>query len=223
MPRKTVKTRVFTIAIPPGTDIEKLYDRVAKAMKTGYGEAWVEKGRLYVRLTGTDYELRTAWARIKEAVSELWSLYSLEARGETSIEGIVREIRATFPPDALVEALRLQGYRAELGGEGPGKTLSTNAPAEKVLETAKRVAEAVEEVRFRVRGSNAKKLVAAAAAGLGRSVEEVIEYGLRLGVLGVDEEERVYLREEWRRALKKLALVLGGEDGARVSTGSWKE
>ncbi len=206
--RKIVRTRIFTVNIPPGVALDKLYDRIAKALKAPYGEAWVEKGKLYIRLSGTDYELKQAWASLKKTITELWDLYWLEKTGTTSIDTIAREIGATFPPEALVEALRLQGYRADYDREN--NVLYTNAPASRVMEAARTIARVVEETRFRVRGAAAKRLIASIVAGTGASVDEVIEYGLRLGVLGFDEEEHIVLKEEWRRGIRKIALVVTG-------------
>lgn len=216
--RKTVKSRVFSISVPPGVPLEKVYEKVSSAAKTSYSEIRFEEGRLVVRLVGTEYSIRSAWASIREAIRDLWELYGLDRSGETSIDSIVREIRATFPPEALVEALKIRGYAASLG-EGRN-VLRTNAPSSVVLELAKSIARVLEEIRFSVRGSSAKRVVASVSAGLGLEPSIVVEYGVRLGVFGYDEDERIVLKEEWRRAIRKLVVVLrskGLEEGSELA------
>jgi len=202
---RVVHRRVYTVNVPP-LPVEKVYERLASAVRTGFAEIRIEGGRASIALVGTEAQIREAWASIKEAVTQLWELYRLLSGGEAAIEAIVREVGRTFPPEALVEALRLLGYEATLNEDGA--VLYTTAPPEKVVETARKIAEVMDETRFSVRGSAAKRLVAALSAGLGVPADVVIEYGLRSRVLEQDEEGKVRLRMEWRQGLRRLAVML---------------
>ncbi len=202
---RVVRRRVYTVNVPP-LPVEKVYERLASAVRTAFAEIRVEGGRASIAVVGTEAQLREAWASIKEAVTQLWELYRLLSGGEATIEAIAREAGRTFPPEALVEALRLMGYEATLDED---KTvLRTAAPSEKVVEAARRIAEVMDEIRFSVRGSAAKKLVAALSAGLGVPADAVIEYGLRSRVFIRDDEGKVRLRMEWRQGLRRLAVML---------------
>ncbi len=205
--------RLFTIRVPPGIDLEKLNERLREAIRVPYAEIRAEKdGRLRIMLVGVEADVKESWFRIKNVVAELWELYNLSKRGEVSIEAIVREIRRTFPPQALVEALRLRGYNADLL---EGNVLRTNAPLDVVLELASRIAEILDEVKFDVKGTAAKRVVAAVAAAFDVSPFEVIEIGRRADVFEEGEDGKIVLKREWRQAIRRLAIVLraGGQIG----------
>ena len=212
-----VVRRLYTIRIPPGIDAEKLNERLKEAIRTPYAEIRVEKdGRLRIVLVGVEADVKESWFRIRNVVSELWELYNLSKKGEVSIDAIVREIRRTFPPQALVEALRLRGYQAELL---EGNVLRTNAPLDVLLSLASRIAEVLEEIKFDVRGTAAKRVVAAVAAAFDLPPHHVIEIGMKADVFAEDEDGKVILKREWRQAIRRLAVVFaaGGEVGGGES------
>ena len=203
--------RMYTIRIPPGIDVDKLNERLREAIRTPYAEIKVEKdGRLRIALVGVEADVKESWYRIRSVVSELWELYNLSKRGEVSIDAIVREVRRTFPPQALVEALKLRGYKAELL---EGNILRTNAPLDIVLGLASRIAEVLDEIKFDVRGTAAKRVVAAVAAAFDLPPSRVIEVGLRADVFSEDEDGKIILKREWRQAIRRLSVVFaaGGE------------
>jgi hypothetical protein len=203
--RAVVKRRLYVVNVPPSIPIEKIYQKLAEAVRSGYAEITVKAGKAYIEIVGTDAQIRESWFRVRDALSQLWSLHMLKTSNEAPIEAIVREAGRTFPPDALVYALQLRGYKAELSDDK--QILHTTAPPEEVVSLARSIAEILDEIRFRVKGTAAKRLVAALAAGLGVSPETVIEVGLRAKVFE-ETEDGIRLREEWRRGLRKLALVL---------------
>ncbi len=204
LPRQVVRRKLYSVRLPP-LPVEKLYERLASAVRSPYAEVRIESGKAYIEIVGTAAQIRESWARLKEAVASLWELYRLQQSGEASVETIAREAGRTFPPEALVEALRLRGYEAKLSEDK--SSISTNAPADVVVEMARSIAEVIDELRFRVRGTAAKRLVAAVAVGLGVDAETVIEYAKRMRILE-ETEEGLALREEWRRALRKLSVML---------------
>jgi hypothetical protein len=214
LPRQVVHRRLYVVNVPTSIPAEKVYDRLASAIRSGLAEISIRGGKAYIEIVGTESQIRESWARIREALSQLWSLHRLMTAREAPVEAIVREAGRTFPPDALVYALRLRGYTASLSEDK--SVVYTDAPPETVVAVARGVAEVIDEIRFRVRGSAAKKMVAALAAGLGMPAEEVIDAALRARVL-VEAEDGLRLREEWRRGLRKLALVL--KPGAQEALG----
>jgi hypothetical protein len=208
MARSVVKRRLYVVNVPPSVPLDKVYQRLAEAVRSGYAEITVRGGKAYIEIVGTDAQIKESWLKIREALSQLWSLHYLRTANEAPIEAIVREAGRTFPPEALLYALRLRGYKAELSSDK--QVIYTNAPPEEVVGLARSIAEVLDELRFRVRGSAAKRLIAALAAGLGVDPEAVIETGLRARVFE-EAEDGIRLREEWRRGLRKLALVLRPE------------
>jgi len=203
--KSVIRRRLYVVNVPPSIPAEKLYEKLAEAVRSGYAEIAIRGGKAYIEIVGTDAQIKESWMRLRTVLSQLWSLHMLRTTREAAIESIVGEAGRTFPPEALVYALRLRGYAAQLSSDK--QLLRTDAPPEEVVALARSIAEVLDEVRFRLRGSAAKKMVAALAAGLGVEPERVIEAGLRLRVLE-EAEDGIRLREEWRRGLRKLALLL---------------
>jgi len=201
---KVIKKRLYTITPPPGIELEKILERISEELRIPYAEISYSKGKLYVELVGTEAQMRESWARLRNVVAELWGLHSLRVRGEAPIDVLVKEAGRTFPPEALVYALELRGYKAEIS-DG---VLRTTAPADTVIELARRIGEIVDELKYRVKGTAIKRLIAAVAAGLDVDVDKVLEFGLKMRVFEENEEGKIELREEWRRALRKLAVML---------------
>lgn len=195
--------RLYTISIPPG-DIEKIIERVAKAAGPVEAEIRPRKGKLYITLRGPETAVKEAWLKIRSVVAELWELHMFSSTGRIRADLLAKEIGRTFPVDALCEALRLMGYRAV---QEEGGVIGTDAPLSVVEEAARRIADAVEELRFRLRPA-ARKLVAAVAAASGVEPEEVVEAGIRAGLLAEDEEGRVVPVAEWRRLIDRLATIV---------------
>ncbi len=216
---RPLRQRTYTINVPPSIPLDKLYERVSEALRASQAELRLEGRRLFITIWGTDAQIKESWLRIRQAVSELWELHSLQRSGEASVDAIVKEAGRTFPPEALVEALKLRGYSAEYDREL--SRIRTSAPASLVIEFARRIAEVIDELRFRVSGTAIKRVVAAVSVGLDVDVDMVIEFGLKMRVFDKDEDGKVVLREEWRRAIRKLAVMLrphsrvggGGEEG----------
>ncbi len=207
-----VVKRLYTIRAPPGVDLEKLNERIREALRVPYAEIHIDKdGRLRIMLVGIEADVRESWFRIKNAISELWELYNLSKKGEVSIDAIVKEVRRTFPPQALVEALKLRGYEAELL---EGNILRTNAPLSVVLELASRIAEVIDEVKFDVKGTAAKRVVAAVAAAFDIPPFEVLEVGKKADVFQEDEDGKLALKREWRQAIRRLAVVFRAGAGS---------
>lgn len=200
--RRVVQRRLFVLSVPPGIPLDKLLERLSSALKASVARVRVRDGRVFIEVTGTKAQIRESWAEAKAVVEELWELYRLMRGGEGSVRVIVREVGRTFPPDALVEALRLRGYAASIEGD----MLRTNAPYEVLIETARRIVEALDAVRFSAQGAGLRKTVAIVSAALGVGVEEVLERAVGEGL--VERSGGKYrLLVDWRRALRGLAAV----------------
>ena len=202
-----IKRKLYVANLPPGIPIDKVYEKISSAIRSGYAEISIRGGRVYIEIVGTEFEIKDSWYRVRQALADLWVLYRLRTRREASIEAIVKEAGRTFPPEALVYALELRGYEARLSDDK--SLLYTTAPPEEVITTARKITDAIDQLKYRVRGSAAKRMIAAIAAGLDVDVEHVIEYGLRSRVLE-ETEDGIILREEWRRGLRKIAVMLKG-------------
>ena len=204
---RVVKRKLYVVSVPSSIPVDKIYEKISSAIRSSYAEVRIQSGRAYIELVGTTSQIKESWSKIREVVRELWELQNLLEGRETSIEAIVKEAGRTFPPEALVYALKLRGYEARLGGEKD--KLLTNAPAEEVIALARQIAEIIDSIRFIVKGAAARRLIAAVSAGLNVPAERVIEYSVKAKILE-ETEEGLRLREEWRRAVRKLAVLLKG-------------
>jgi hypothetical protein len=202
-----IKRKLYVANVPPGIPVDKVYEKISSAIRSGYAEASIRGGKIYIEIVGTDYEIKESWYRIRQALADLWELYRLRTRREASIEAIVKEAGRTFPPEALVYALILRGYDARLNDDK--SVIFTTAPPEDVVALARRIAEVIDQLRYRVKGTAAKRMIAALASGLDVDPDTVIEYGIRSRVLE-ETEDGIVLREEWRRGLRKIAVMLKG-------------
>ncbi len=195
------------INIPPGLPPEKVYEKLAKALDTPQGEIKLEHGRAVVKLVGLDTEMKSSWLKIRQAVAELWEIHNLRKTMQISVETLVKEVRRTFSPEALVYALRLRGYEAELL-EGKS-VIRTNAPFEEIVDAARLIVQAVDEVKYTLSGTASKRVVAALASGLRLPPSTVIEYGLRSKIFK-NSEGKITLAMDWRVAIRRLAVLLKG-------------
>ncbi len=209
MPIKVIKKKLYVTSIPPGFPLEKIYEKISSNVRTPFAEISIRGNRAFIELVGTEAEIKDTWYRIRNALQDLWELYRLERRKEASINAIVKEAGRTFPPESLVYALKLKRYDARLSEDK--QYIYTNAPPDIVVESARRIAEVIDEIRFQVKGSAAKRMIAAIAVGLSVDPEKVIEYGLKTRVLE-ETDDGLRLREEWRKGLRKIAVMLKGAE-----------
>jgi len=127
-------------------------------------------------------------------------------RGGTRIsrQALTRYAGVAVPVDVIVEVLKLQGYRAYEEGDD----LVTNADPEIVEQVASSLGSALAETQHLYATRTAKKLVLAAMVATGRGQLEVIDAGMSVGVLDEDDEGKLFVRGDWREALKKVARAL---------------
>jgi len=112
-------------------------------------------------------------------------------------------LRVAIPMQALLEALQLEGYRAEL----TGSRIVTNASFQHVVELAERVSEAYSEaVELRL-PSPLRRIVAAAAACAGFSVEETLKLLVSHGLVAHKEGGYLLLLKP-EEAIRKLREIL---------------
>jgi len=204
---RVVKRKLYVVNVPSSIPIDKIYEKISSAVRSSYAEVRIQHGKAYIELVGTASQIKESWSRIREVVRELWELQNLLEGRETSIEAIAKEAGRTFPPEALAYALKLRGYESRLSEEKD--KLLTNAPAEEVIALARQIAETIDSIRFMVKGTAARRLIAAVSVGLNVPAERVIEYSVKAKILE-ETEDGLRLREEWRRAVRKLAVLLKG-------------
>ncbi len=206
-PRGRLVRRLFSARIPPlaRADMERFLERVSASVKSHGASIRVEGDRLIVEVYGTPSTVRRSWASVKRVLSE-YAQPAAASGAAYTLQFISREVGVAVPGDVLAAVLRLAGYRAEYRD---GR-IETDAPLEQVLEAASRVREALEESRALQATRTAKKAVVAASSAAGRGVGEVLEAGLRSGLLGEDESGKIVLKRPWLEVLPELVKAVEG-------------
>ena len=212
------RRRVLIVKIPEAAlaDIDRFFERLSKAIGAETAIMRVSRGAVRIEFFGSEAMAKEAIARVRRLLRE----YSVreEVRGYREIPArlLYREAGLAVPLDVVEHVLRSMGRDARAGSS----SIVTNADLEEVVGVARTVAEAVREAGTLYATRTAKKAVAAAAAITGRRVLEVLDAGLETGVLEEDDEGKLFVRGDWRVAVKRLVEALEGEGGAGL--GEWE-
>jgi len=156
---------------------------------------------IYVELYGYKSDIRNAWSKIKHLVSMYKRSMIRTRKGyRITIDYIVSRIRKTFPPILLIEILRKMGYDANY----KENIIEVDIEPDELIKLADKIANIIQTIRYKVSGTTAKYLITAAAILTNRSIEEidqVVNELEELGYLFRDEDGKVRLKLEWRKAL----------------------
>ncbi len=176
--------------------------RIAEFIKENIGVPEISitfrENGLYIELYGYKSDIRNAWARIKQLIRMYRQAHVPTAVGHrVSIEYIVSNIKKTFPPQLLVEVLKRKGYEARYDGEA----IETSASLDTLIGLADSIADIISSLKYRVRGSTAKHLIAASTLLTGKPLEKVIDELVEKGYLYYDEDDKIRIKHEWRSAL----------------------
>jgi len=111
-----------------------------------------------------------------------------------------------MPADLLAEALRRRGF----GSEAQDDVVRTHAPLDVVKEVAFTLAKVWNEViTHRELSRSARKAVALASFMTSRPVGELIEVGVREGVLGKSKANKVLAVTDWVSAADRIRRLAG--------------
>ncbi len=208
-----MKVRSFYVKCS-GEECEDILSYLLENVKARDISYRVTPSGIYVTIRGLEPEIRDAWQRIRYYSSLAKRLRSGRGVVEIPVNHIAKETGVTVSAQALVEALRLKGYKAEFA-EG---LIRSDAPREELLGLARVLGEVAKSLGMVVRGSAARRLVSVAVALTGTRAEDVLEVAGRLGLMVYDEDSgRYVLTREWRDALRLLLRALRrGEAGSSV-------
>ncbi len=157
---------------------------------------------LKITIVGLKHEVQASWMKIKEIYSEMFKILEMEKEKglkHIPISYIVKTIRRTFPPEALALALMLKGFKAEVKDE----EIVTNAHIDEVISLSRKIVKAIDDLKFRAKGSASKKAISCISAILDLDVDVVINM-LRDTDLLVEEDDKVKVKKEWRGVVKEI-------------------
>ena len=160
---------------------------------------------IWIRISGLDPEVKRLWSLAKRVAASTKS-FTRTGRGvEIEIDALFKKLHATFPPQALEEALNLLGIPASIV-EG---RIRTAADPDTLLRVASLIAEASRSLPPSLRSSAARRMILAASAVLEIAPEELVERAEELGILAKDPDTGMFvLMREWRRGLRDLVKTL---------------
>ncbi len=183
-----------------GDYCEELLNKIMENVKVGWMKAEIKGDSLHMEVRGLPYELRDVWYLIQDLKKEV---LVTKGKGERSLDVVTisKLAKATAPLDALQIILNKMGYRARV----EENTLITNAPIDTIIEITRKYFEIAQDeiVRFKVKGSSAKKFTIIASIILNMRPEEIINLALSLGLMR-EGDFKYELTKEWRQALKEI-------------------
>ncbi len=179
-------------------DIERLIDRISELVPSESISAEVKGGRLRIAIEGPARPPGSVRLSVQRALSEVLPTRVYRTRID------VREppARGRRPPaDVIAEALKRSGYASE----SEGSVILTQAPRDVVEAALSRLTTIWGEVS-QVRGlsGSTRKAVALASYLTLRSPEELVEAGLRVGVLVRLESNKIQTSFDWRTAAERI-------------------
>jgi len=165
--------------------------------------------KIRIEIYGSEALAAMTAANLKRLLRE----FRVKRRGsrETRVSraALTRAAGVAVPVDVLVEVLRVLGYRGDVEGDD----LVTNAEPETIMDLAASLGHAIRETQMLDATRTAKKLVLAGMIAAGLDQLEVIERAMEVGVLDEDDEGKLFVRGDWREALKRLIGALRREHG----------
>lgn len=208
-----VKKRVLSVKFASPGEAAEFLEHVSKLL--GNLAAEVKGCSIKLIVMAPPEELDREYAKVREALRRWRLSRQLPRRGAYRHHiGMVlssANLKVSIPVAALVELLRLKGFKAELRGS----YVVSSAAFEQVVEEATRFSEKYAETLRLLATPTLKRLAAILAAALGCSVEEALERMRALGLMKVDDEYgRLVPTTNYEEALKRIrSLVVEGGGG----------
>ncbi len=161
--------------------------------------------KLEITVYGLKHEVQNIWSLIKYYYSNVLKIMSQKYKEykEYPIDYIVSKTRRTFPPDILVEILKVKGFHAL----HEDNIIKTNAPIEEVLELASKIAELLDKIKYDVRGKATKKVVVLTSLLLKMDPNDAINRLLNEGILRKDDEGKPILAIDKETAITRIKTI----------------
>jgi len=196
--KKSKSKRVFVIRIDEISEatLEQLLDKLK--IKEAYIRISPRKKEAIIKLVGFEGDIRDTWSDIKSTLRKQRFRETCTAL----ISDLFKEVGGTFPPDVLVEALRIRGFKAEVFGD----CIVSDAEKNLLVDIARKIIEAMqtETLRFNAKGKSTRKLLLIAIAGYNLSPTEAVELLLREELVKKVDEGTVMIAKNLREAVEIL-------------------
>ncbi len=199
------KTTII-IKLPPSIryDFDRFMERLGKII---YGEtmvAEVEGDTLRISLYGGKLSAERTLREIRKLVKE----YSIRGKktNRYMMKALAKEAKTAIPGDVVEAVLQARGFQAEYSGE----YLETNAPPSLVFETALILGEVLRRTKTLYATRTAKKLILSLLViEPSLQLSDIISRGESNDLLELDEDGKIHVKGDWRKALKSMIYLLG--------------
>ncbi len=201
------RKRVIILRLPPAArrDPDSFLRYLSKALIGDTILMRLQGDKLRIEIYGGEALAAMTLANIKRLLEEYRVRQKRPGETRVSRAALNKAAGVAVPLDVLVEALKASGYRAWQDDNGD---LVSNADPDTVLGLASAIGAALRDTQLLEATRTAKKLVVATMALAGVDQVRAIDAGMEAGVLDEDDEGKLYVRGDWREALKKVLEVL---------------
>lgn len=159
-------------------------------------------GKVEVTVRGSREDVVGVWNDIKRLVRELKFKKSGGVKGETIVRlnVLYSSIGGTIPLEALVEAVEARGGKVEVRGE----YVATSLEERELVSLALKIREAIEEVKYQVKGRALKSLIGIISAVTSMTPSQTVKLLEDMDCISFDEEGRALLIKDWKNVLRRV-------------------
>ncbi|NAZ32410.1 MAG: DUF2067 domain-containing protein [Acidilobus sp.] len=184
-------------------DLERLVERLSQSLPSEGLRVELKGDKIRVLVERPARPIDYVRLAVQEALSEVMG--PRPYRTEVRVRDLLPQA-TSMPADLLAEALRRRGF----GSEAQDDVVRTHAPLDVVKEVAFALAKVWNEViMYKELSRSARKAVALASFMTSRPASELIEVGVREGVLGKSKANKVLAVTDWVSAADRIRRSVG--------------
>jgi len=184
-------------------DLERLVERLSQSLPSEGLRVELKGDKIRILVERPARPIDYVRLAVQAALSEVMG--PRPYRTEVRVRDLLPQA-TSMPADLLAEALRRRGF----GSEAQDDVVRTHAPLDVVKEVAFALAKVWNEViMYKELSRSARKAVALASFMTSRPVSELIEVGVREGVLGKSKANKVLAVTDWVSAADRIRRSVG--------------
>ncbi|NAZ39375.1 MAG: DUF2067 domain-containing protein [Acidilobus sp.] len=184
-------------------DLERLIERLSESVPSEGLRVELKGDKVRILVEGPARPIDYVRLAVQSALSEVMG--SRPYRTEVRVRDLLPQA-TSMPADLLAEALRRRGF----GSEAQDDVVRTHAPLDVVREVAFALVKVWNEVvTHKELSRSARKAIALASFMSLRPVGELIEVGVREGVLGKSKANKVLAVTDWVSAADRIRRSAG--------------
>jgi len=184
-------------------DLERLIERLSESVPSEGLRIELKGDKVRILVEGPARPIDYVRLAVQATLSEVMG--PRPYRTEVRVRDLLPQSPG-MPADLLAEALRRRGF----GSEAQDDVVRTHAPLDVVKEVALTLAKVWNEViTYKELSRSARKAVVLASFMASRPVDELIEVGVREGVLGKSKANKVLAVTDWVSAADRIRRLAG--------------